>query len=472
MRKLHFFNSIKFKFSALYLLLIVTVIVLMNTYFLTEARDMVFSSKQTLMQSQTLAVSSSLSSLERLSPDDVNQAMGLMDSTAFSRIIVVTSSGLTLYDTSDDDAAESIFEAYLPRSLEGYDVFYSSFSNGTFLTGAFSPIVTRGVITGSVFAFEKDAEQGFLLLSMQSRIRVISLLIAVISVAFMLALIGTAVSRISKLYNAISTVREGDYEYRVKVAGSDELALLSEEFNTLTDRLQETEEIRKRFVADASHELKTPLASIRLLSDSILQNETIEMDTVQEFVNDIGNEAARLARTTEKLLTLTKLDSSISEETGPVDLSKVISDTLHSLLPLAESKPVTLDSRLDTGCIVFANEDNVHEIIYNLVENAIKYNVPNGSVFVELTKFGQGINVDVDDTGIGIPQEDIDHIFERFYRVDKARSRELGGSGLGLSIVKDLVEHHGGEISASRRYPCGMRFHITFPTYIPDESNA
>lgn len=205
--------------------------------------------------------------------------------------------------------------------------------------------------------------------------------------------------------------------------------------------------MRRRFVSDASHELKTPLASIRLLTDSLLQADHMDGETAREFLNDIGDEADRLTRITEKLLTLTRLDTAPAAEDVPVDVGAVVERVEHMLSPLARAVEVSLELKLQPGCVVLATEDDLYQIAFNLMENAVKYNLPGGRVLVTLTADGGRVVLRVEDTGVGIPEADLPKIFDRFYRVDKARSRESGGTGLGLSIAKEIVQRHHGTIT-------------------------
>ena len=162
---------------------------------------------------------------------------------------------------------------------------------------------------GAVYLYEYDAEQGALLQGIQTNLRFISIVICMVSLVMGVVFSKALTRRIAQLLRGIHTVREGEYSHRVSVRGGDELSRLADEFNELTGRLQTTEEVRRRFVSDASHELKTPLASIRLLTDSLLQADHMDGETAREFLNDIGDEADRLTRITEKLLTLTRLDT-------------------------------------------------------------------------------------------------------------------------------------------------------------------
>ena len=311
---------------------------------------------------------------------------------------------------------------------------------------------------------ELDKEQGSVLIGLQDRARNLSIIIAALTVIATLIVIRITMQRINKIMDAIVMVREGEYEYRIRVTGNVELTRLSSEFNDLTSRLQETEQRRQQFVADASHELKTPLASIRLLSDSILQNDTMTPEMAREFITDIGNEASRLARTTEKLISLTRLDNDITPDRSRMDLAENVRSTIRVLQPLADERGVTISEHFGTDCFVYASDDELRHITLNLIENAIKYNWDGGDIDVTLNNTDDGmVRFTVEDTGVGIPEDDLPHIFDRFYRVVKARSREAGGSGLGLAIVRSTVDELGASISAERRAEGGMRFTVDFP---------
>jgi signal transduction histidine kinase len=163
-------------------------------------------------------------------------------------------------------------------------------------------------------------------------------------------------------------------------------------------------------------------------------------------------------------MTLARLDGGVRRELVAVDMREAVSSTLRMLAALFARDGLTLRADLDDGLFVLAEEDAIHGLVFNLVENALKYNTPGGGVDVTLKRDGSAVVLTVDDTGIGVPEDDLPHIFDRFYRVDKARSRAAGGSGLGLSIVRDTVLEYGGDIAAFRRETGGMRFVVRFPT--------
>ena len=252
----------------------------------------------------------------------------------------------------------------------------------------------------------------------------------------------------------------------MEVKGKDEFAVLANEFNALTDRLQQTEQIRRQFVSDASHELRTPLAAMRLLSDSILQND-MDQDTIREFVQDISGEADRLTRMTSKLLNLTALDSRqfTPTETEPVNLGECCKKAVRMLGPYAKEMGAEIEQSSEDNCYVMAREDDIFQLVLNLAENGVKYSQTGGQVrLIAYSQGGTAILI-VEDNGVGIPENELERIFQRFYRVDKARSREAGGTGLGLAIVRETAEKFGGTVTAANRPQGGARFTVQFPRY-------
>lgn len=457
--------SVQGTFIIIFFLFIVLMIGLLNTYPTTTSRDAVFSAKQNSMMNQASVISMSLSVLEVLEQENVSEAMRLLDVNAFDRVVVTEEDGMVIYDTAiaENTTGRRASMREIQDALRGKNAFSSVYTKEAFMSRTASPIVSYGEIIGTVYLYEYDSYQADLIGRVQTRLRNISVVAGAVLLLVVIFFTKALTRRISELVNAIRKVREGDYEYRLTPRGGDEITVLVEEFNNMTGRIEQTEEMRRRFVSDASHELRTPLASIRLLADSISQNEEMDRETVREFVADIGSEAERLQRMTEKLMSLTKIDANVKRESERVDMKRVAEKTIHLLSPLAKAKDITLFTDLSENCIISALQDDIYQIIFNLAENAIKYNSFGGNVFINLTASEGNAVLTVEDTGIGIPEADMPHIFSRFYRVDKARSRDAGGSGLGLSIVHDAVRMHGGDIRVENRRTVGTRFIVTFP---------
>ena len=439
--------------------LLLILLLLLNTYPLISSRDAIFEEKRSSMSAQASTAAAPLNGLERLNRENIAEVLRYLDLSGYSRVLVTDREGNPLYDSGSD----ALIPGDVTTCLTGKTVFRSSFSEEAFVSSIAIPLSAQGELTGALYLTENDTERAEIILGFQNRIRVASLGIGALALVLALLFIFLLLQRIRALVRSMRVVAEGDYSYRHVNKGRDEITELGEEFNQLTERLQSTEEQRRRFVSDASHELKTPLASIRLLADSVVQNENVDPETMREFVTDIGKEAIRLQRTTEKLLTLSRLDDGAASPAERIDLKRVVEATQMPLRPLAREKGVSLCLRLEEGCRVLATEDDLFHIVFNLVENAVKYNVPGGSVDISLHQDEKQVTLQVSDTGIGIPEADRENIFNRFYRVDKARSREAGGSGLGLSIVHDAVLAHGGSITVGQNTPQGSVFTVSFP---------
>ena len=194
---------------------------------------------------------------------------------------------------------------------------------------------------------------------------------------------------------------------------------------------------------------------------------------MREFVADIGQEADRLTRISERLLTLTRLDADQEREQEPVELGPVVERVAHMLRPLAQAMEVELSCRLEPACALLATPDDLYQVAFNLMENAIKYNQPGGRVEVTVCHEDDQVCLIVEDTGVGIPEEDMPKVFDRFYRVDKARSRAAGGTGLGLSIARDTARLHRGDITVQAGPGGkGARFEARFPALTQEVSQT
>ena len=286
-------SSLQLKFGLSYILVIAAVLLLLNTYPLLVSEDLVFRSKASTLQSSVSVMVYSLSGLDRLNEENVSAAMAVVEETGLSRILVTDSAGKVLYDTRETGSAVGEYALYaeIVQALLGNDAFTCSYQGGAFRSRASSPVLYQNQIIGSVYAYEYDTEQAALLQGLQENLLRLSAVIAVMVLVLSMVLSRALTRKIGRLLTAIRQVREGAYSHRAEIPGRDEIAQIGQEFNSLTDRLQKTENARRRFVSDASHELKTPLAAIRLLTDSILQTEDIDAATTREFVADIGQEA-------------------------------------------------------------------------------------------------------------------------------------------------------------------------------------
>ena len=447
-------------------------LVFLNIYSASNTRELMFQAKYASMQDKIQVVASSFETADTLSAETVDQVISVLGDINVSRLLITDGEAKVLYDSSVRQNAVgqyALLEAVV-QALGGSDVFHCAYHAGALQSFAAVPIMSRATPIGCVYVMDFDAEQGEIIENLERNILRGSwiLLGGIVACSAIFSVVSS--KRMRKILMSMRLVREGEYSHKIQMRGDDEYTTLATEFNKLTDRLQESEATQRQFVSDASHELKTPLASIKLLSDSILQND-MDADTMREFVSDIGNESDRLTRMTQKLLTLSKADAQTTCEHEVVDLGETVRRVFRMLVPLADRTQIQLTASLDRGCYVLSMEDDAYQIIFNLVENGIKYNHAGGSVHVTVRHTQDEAELLVEDTGMGIPQDAIEHIFERFYRVDKARSRQAGGSGLGLSIVHELVERNFGTIEVSSKEEEGTKFTVRMPYFELEEDD-
>ncbi|MBI3553617.1 MAG: hypothetical protein HY077_14060 [Elusimicrobia bacterium] len=274
------------------------------------------------------------------------------------------------------------------------------------------------------------------------------------------------------ILSAAERLARGEHEARVHTEGGGDLFRLSSTLNLLAERfshdiseLKRLEGIRKDFVANVSHELRTPLATIKSFAETLSSGAIEDEEHRLEFVQEIEKSVDRMTRLVDDLLELSALESGkMPPNFEQLSLMKLASEVTASLKPLAGKKQIVL--RLEPFHDipeVRADRDQLKQVFTNLLDNAIKFSGEKGTVRIWAEAQENKTRVAISDTGIGIPDADLPRIFERFYRVDKARSRELGGTGLGLSIVKHIVELHGGSVSVASRIGQGSTFSFTLP---------
>jgi len=458
------YGNTQFHYAMIYVVITFVVLLLLNIYCSRVSQSLFNQSKESSMIEKCQLAADEISTLEVLNSSTVSGIISQMESLKSSRMIVTDQTGTALYDSSGTDVGSHVLLPEILTAIHGNDVFSSIYHDGIMDSRAATPIDYYGTIVGCVYMTELDATQGALIRSLQKTILQITLWLEIAVVLYSLIFANRFSRRLRQIMVSMRIIQEGDYSHKVNIGGNDELTILGNEFNDLTERLQTSEQKRSRFVSDASHELKTPLASIKLLSDSILQYD-MDLETVREFVGDIGDEAERLNRMTAKLLSLTKAEGHFSDESEIIYMAPTVQRVARMLRQNAIQAGITFHLELEEDSPILILEDDLYQIVFNLMENGIKYNLPGGALTVRLLSSDDNAVLQVSDTGMGIPEDAVEHVFERFYRVDKARSRATGGSGLGLAIVRTIVQRNRGEISVSSTIGQGTTFTVTFPAF-------
>lgn len=267
-----------------------------------------------------------------------------------------------------------------------------------------------------------------------------------------------------KMKRMAQILSAGDYQQRLEINRQDEIGELANALNKLAQTAAQREAVRRDFVANASHELKTPATAIHGLAETLLDDDEMDDQTRQRFLKKIHEQSLSLSQLVSDLLALSRLESDGSKDFSLIDLKEIIADSCNTLQSEATAKNITFEIQLpDYEVMINGNEKSMLQMIDNLLDNAIKYTPIDGNITVNLsTKEKQAI-IKIKDDGLGIDPSEQNRIFERFYRVDKAHSRKLGGTGLGLSIVKHIVNIHQGHIDVESALGHGSVFQVTLP---------
>ena len=270
--------------------------------------------------------------------------------------------------------------------------------------------------------------------------------------------------RFQNMQRELDIIAEGHQEESLPETGFQEFYRMSTSFNRIINRYKELENSRQEFVSNVSHELKTPITSMKILADSLLTQENVPAEIYADFMNDIVHEIDRENQIINDLLTLVKMDKTRADlNIAPTNINEMLEVLLKRISPIAEKRNITI--RLETMRQVTAEVDEVKLSLAcnNIIENAVKYNHDGGKVDVSLNGDHKFFYIRVKDTGVGIPEDCQEQIFERFYRVDKARSRETGGTGLGLAISRNVILLHKGSIRVHSKEGEGATFIIRIP---------
>ena len=396
-----------------------------------------------------------------------------------TRLTMISSDGEVLYDNFDD----SINENHLQR-----EEIKEASKNGTGSSVRYSETMEQNYL----YVAEYDAqEQTYVRLAMpfsgvsQSALMLLpSFFIAFVIAFFFVWLMSKrmADSILKPLQEISAVIRKADfgkekiefqnYSYSELQEITDALQTMNNQIAKNLENLEREKQIRQEFFTNASHELKTPLTSIRGYSELLRQHAITDPDQIDHCLDCVLKESDHMTKLINDILTISKLEAKdCVVQKSHIKLKDLLENVLNSLS--VQAKAMNLD--IDASCenvTVYANLDHIQGILYNLISNAIKYNHEGGTVDVLIRRQENLLVITVEDSGIGISKEDEKHIFERFYRVDKGRSRKIGGTGLGLSIVKHIARYYHGKIDLFSRENIGTTITITLPDVIVDESSA
>ena len=398
------------------------------------------------------------------SSDVVNASLTQLTNIYNGRVMIINKELTVIKDTYALDEGKTIVSENVIRCMRGESTNYYDKKNR--YIEVTSPITEAGAeeIAGVMLASVSTDTIEDSLRIFYTKGRGILWIIGVLMLAFSALVAYLLVQPLRKIRNDIENITEGFEDEELHVNTYRETRQISEAFNKLLGRLKMVDASREEFVSNVSHELKTPLASMKVLADSLVLQEQVPVELYQEFMEDIAKEIDRENDIINDLLTLVKMGKTAPDlNIAPVNINQLLELTLKRLKPIAEKKNVEVVLESFRPVTAEIDEVKMTLAVSNLVENAIKYNNQGGWVHVSLNADHKFFYIKVADSGIGIPREDQDHICERFYRVDKSHSREIGGTGLGLAIARNAVIIHRGSIKVYSSPGEGTTFTVRVP---------
>lgn len=380
------------------------------------------------------------------------------------RILILDSSCVVIYDTGYEDVGNTYLLPEVIQALQDKDTAREQ-DNGTVYAAA-SIMGAADRRAGVVLIVDGMEDVHDIIGDIGSEAYLVLAAVLIVVFAVMIAISKAFTEPVKSLIRVIQKMSEGHFEQRVKVNQKlhNEIVDLAIACNQMAEQLDKVESSRQQFVSNVSHELKTPLSSVKVLSESILLMEDVPKEMYVEFLHDINSEVDRMTAIINDLLTLVKLDQKeIPLNFKEGNLNQMIADIVKRLQPLAKQKEIALQADYLKEITADMDEMKLSLAISNLVDNAIKYTPEEGTVKVTLDADHQHAFITVADTGIGIPEDEVNRVFERFYRVDKTRDRETGGTGLGLSITHATIMMHKGSIKVSSKEGEGTTILVRIP---------
>jgi signal transduction histidine kinase len=471
LKKRNKFVSIRWKLISTYLLLVLIALIIINIFISNTIKKIYIEQKK----SDTFAKANIVSNRvryyllsDRMNQPHIKETMQDYSEEIDSRIIIVNKENVVKGDSSNIYLNEIFKHDEIQKALNAensYGIY--NFKQSGYVMYTSVPIVIDDKVIGAtllstsidyIYDEVNHISNQLILISLTS-------IIVISFIGFIFA--GVIFKPLSEFKRVIDEVAKGNLKEKVKIDSNDEFKELADAFNIMITGLDQVDTQRKDFVANVSHELKTPLSSIKVLSESLINQENYDADVYKEFLIDIDSEVDRLNNIVSDLLSLVDIDKEkLSINYRIIYLNSLLEKIVCRMKPLAEKKSIDLRLKLNEEVQAKLDSEKIQQAIMNIIDNAIKYTPEGGRIVVKLYEYEKVATIEIKDNGIGIPEENLKYVFERFYRVDKARSRSTGGTGLGLSIAWQIVTLHQGTIEVKSKVGKGSIFYIKLPTKV------
>jgi len=464
------------RFTLVVIIFLVTFIPLWigSIYLINVAENQLINQKIERLKNQTTMLKNHIIAeayMDNPTSESVEAEIDQLSNFFDSRVQIIDRNFRIIVDTYLMDENKYNVSSKVIRSFKGENTFEYDEENQVIEAAIGMTGKDQEEIIGVVCITFSTTDVGTVLDEISDKQLVFEMLVLVIITGLSLYFSSVFVRPFKKIEESIETISQGDFEEKISMKGYYETEQITEAFNGMIDKLKALDDSRQEFVSNVSHELKTPITSIKVLADSLLSQENIPEEMYKEFLTDIVSEIDRENAIINDLLNLVKMDKSAAElNVSKVNVKDTVELILKRLRPIAAEKNIELVFESFRPVIAEVDEVKLGIIINNLVENAIKYNVLDGWVHISLNADHKYFYLKVSDSGAGIPEELQEKVFDRFFRVDKARDRETGGTGLGLAITKGAVLMHRGSVKVYSKEEEGTTFTVRIPLYYIGQS--
>lgn len=467
MKKLKFIHSLKFRLFLIIAVIGILPSIVLRTGILVTYENRAVSNRSIDVSSQTKILANQVVTynyMADLSQEIINAQLELITNIYDGRIMIINSHFQIVKDTYGLDTGKTIISEEVVKSFQGEDISkYDPESRYIELAVPLKNADTQesiGVMLVSVSTDSIMMNYDYL----KKNVQIIEMVNAVVILVIALFWAHRLVCPFKKMTKSLEEIQAEDEEEELMISDYTETEAISDAFNEMLGRMREIDDSRQEFVSNVSHELKTPLTSMKVLADSLLGQEDVPVELYKDFMGDIAEEIERENKIINDLLSLVKMNKAAGElNISLVNINDLLEMIMKRLRPIAEKQNIELVLESFRPVSAEVDEVKLSLALNNLVENAIKYNKKDGWVHVSLNADHKYFFVRVEDSGIGIPEEYLEHIYERFFRVDKSHSKEIGGTGLGLAITRNAVLMHRGAIKAHSKEGEGTVFTVRIP---------
>ena len=470
-RIIEFIKSFKCRLILIFVVLAIIPGIILRIGILRAYESRAVSIRESEVLSQAKILANQIAASDYMNGDDspmIHAQIEMLTTIYDGRVVIVNDAFRIIHDTYNLDDGKTIISEEVIKSLNGQEITNVDSENHYIEMSipVTNPDDKKETVLGAmVVSVSTDNIELNL-----DYLRMIALIIEVV-LAVVIIFIGVLISvhlvrPFGKLSESIESIQTGYGDDTVQINDYTETAQICENFHAMLGRMKVMDESRQEFVSNVSHELKTPMTSIKVLADSLNSMPDAPVELYQEFMEDITNEIERETKIINDLLSLVKMDKSAADlNIETVNINELLEQILKRLQPIADKQKVELVLESFRPVTAEVDEVKLSLAFTNLIENAIKYNRNDGEgwVHVSLNADHQYFYLKVEDSGIGIPEESLEHIYERFYRVDKSHSREIGGTGLGLAITRNSILMHRGAIKVYSVLGEGTTFDVRIP---------